>query len=68
MYNKSDFKKYLKTGQLDARKQITAIPQNAQRYLQAHKAQINRWKTKPDWLELNFTNDLTLYQNLRKAA
>lgn len=64
---KDEFVKYIKTGQIDQRKYIKAIPQNAQRYLERNKSKILGLKHKPYWVQ-NFTKDLELKQSIRKVA
>ena len=56
LMSKQDAISYLKTGRVPgAVKYVNKIPGSAKSYLFEHKAQFRRWKTKPYFLEDNFT-------------
>jgi hypothetical protein len=62
--SKEEFVAYIKTRKMDARKEIRSIPQKAQRYIAKHGPTMQKWKSKPYFLQDNFTKDLNLRKNV----
>jgi len=56
---------FLKTGKIDTRQNIRSIPKKARAYIKTNKAAFNRMKTKPYFLDKNFTKDLTLRKDVK---
>ena len=56
LMSKQEFKKYLKTGQIDNRKYRRAIPTRATKHLNKNADKLNSLKSKPYFLKDNFTN------------
>jgi len=54
------FINYMKTGQLDQRRFLSAIPPRADRYLTRMKPTFDRWKSPPLFMQYNFTDNLDL--------
>ena len=68
MAPKKDFIDYMKTGTMDGRRYVRSIPQSAQRYVERHKAQIAKWKSRPYFLQDNFTQDFQLRKDVLKTG
>jgi hypothetical protein len=64
---KEEFVHYIKTRHIDQRKYIRSIPQKAQRYIQKHGPQMQKWNSQPYFLADNFTKDFKLKESVIHA-
>ena len=61
--SKEEFKKYLRTGQLDTKRTITTIPKKAEQYMQQNGDKLRSYNTQFEWMG-NFTQENKLRVNV----
>lgn len=64
--SKEEFRQFIKTGFMDDKQYVDTIPKRAEKYIDKHKEQFDRWKRKPEFIADNFTQDYDLKKKVFK--